>query len=280
MRKKINTNSVDLGRTNYTPKQTGMATNENTTLDPATSPLQILVVEDDMIVGTHIVTLLDQAGYEVVGLLTSGEAVLEQLKTAKPDLILMDIALKGDLDGIETSQIILDNYQIPVIYLTANSDPATFERAKATKPFGFISKPFKPVNLTRQIELVITRIADELEENSTTKETVTFAPLDDRIFVRDKDRMVKINLSDIYFAKAERNYCRLFTEKKEYLLSLPLKSFETKIASDFFERVHRSFLVNINRVEEFDEYNIFSLKQIIPISSAHKARFQSRIKTV
>ena len=250
------------------------------TPDPATSPMQILVVEDDMIVGTHIVTLLDQAGYEVVGLLTSGESVLEQLKTVKPDLILMDIGLKGELDGIETSQVILNNYQIPVIYLTANSDKATFERAKATKPFAFISKPFKPINLTRNIELVITRIADESEQQTAISQPSHFTPLNDRIFVRDKDRMVKINLRDIYFAKAERNYCRLFTEKKEYLLSLPLKAFETKIASDFFERVHRSFLVNINRVEEFDEYNIFSLRQTIPISSAHKARFQSRIKTL
>jgi DNA-binding LytR/AlgR family response regulator len=240
--------------------------------------LNILIVEDDMLVGTHISMVLSKAGYEVMGILTRGEMVLEQLKTIKPDLILMDIKLKGEMDGIETAKAIHKDWQIPVIFLTANSDSPTFERAKEAYPFAFVAKPFKAIDLTRTIELAANRQA-ETEESDAGKEVSekNIESLNDRIFVRDKDKMVKIGLEEIHYVKAERNYCQIFTEQKNYLLSIPLKTFEKRLKSTLFERVHRSFLVNLKQIDEIDEYYVYCRKQAIPISRAHKENLNRRL---
>ncbi|MCD8539699.1 MAG: response regulator [Leadbetterella sp.] len=105
--------------------------------------VQIMIVEDDMIIAADIMMQLNQLGYEVIGIFPRGEDALKQLEATKPDIVLMDINLKGKMDGIEVGQAIFDRYALPLIYLTANADDATFNRAKTTKPFAFISKPFK-----------------------------------------------------------------------------------------------------------------------------------------
>jgi len=240
--------------------------------------LSILIVEDDMLVGTHISIILTEAGYEVQGLLTTGEMVLEQMKSIQPDLVLMDIRLKGELDGIDTAKQIHSLYQIPVIFLTANSDNATFERAKEAFPFAFITKPFKAIDLSRTIALATSRMQEteinNIENKSASNESLL---LNQQIFIRDKDKMVKIRLEDIHYVKAERNYCQIFTETKNYLLSVPLKTFEKRLKSSLFERVHRSFLVNLQQIDELDDHYVYCCNQAIPISKTHKEVLSQRL---
>jgi DNA-binding LytR/AlgR family response regulator len=256
-----------------------MNNNPNETSSEFLSPFNILIVEDDMLVGTHISMLLTQAGYEVMGILTQGEMVLEQLKTVRPDLILMDVKLKGELDGIDTAKQVYQTFQTPVIFLTANTDKATFERAKKAYPIAFIAKPFKALDLTRAIELAASRMLEapsvitKDDKNLPTENVL----LTDRIFVRDKDRMVKLKFEDIHYVKAERNYCQIFTEGKNYLLSVPLKTFEKRLTSVFFERVHRSFVVNLKQIDEIDETHVYCRKQAIPISKSHKELINQRL---
>lgn len=104
---------------------------------------KILIVEDEMIIAANISLQLTGLGYEITGIIPRGEEVLTHVKQNQPDLILLDINLKGDLDGIEIAELLQKDYKIPIIYLTANADEASFNRAKATHPYGFISKPFK-----------------------------------------------------------------------------------------------------------------------------------------
>ena len=120
--------------------------------------IKILVVEDEMLIGAKISMLLTNLGYEVTGILPRGEDALVHVEENKPDIIILDINLKGKIDGIETAAI-LQRKNIPVIYLTANSDDATFNRAKHTRPTAFISKPFKQLDLQRAIELTIIHLA-------------------------------------------------------------------------------------------------------------------------
>lgn len=256
-----------------------MENNSNETSSKLLNSFNILIVEDDMLVGTHISMLLTQAGYEVSGILTQGEMVLEQLKTVRPDLILMDIKLKGELDGIDTAKQVYQSFKIPVIFLTANSDSATFERAKEAYPIAFMGKPFKALDLTRAIELAASRMIETtfpISQNGK-KVSVEQALLTDRIFVRDKNRMVKLKFEDIHYIKAERNYCQIFTEGKNYLLSVPLKTFEKRLTSSFFERVHRSFIVNLKQIDEIDESYVYCRKQAIPISKSHKSIINQRL---
>jgi DNA-binding LytR/AlgR family response regulator len=250
-------------------------------------PIQILIVEDDMIVGAHISMVLAEAGYGVLGLIPTGEAALEQIRVHPPDLVLMDVQLKGKLDGVETAAEIYQSARIPIIFLTANSDAATFARAKATFPYAFISKPFRPSALLQAVELVVQRIqeaptATPSDTDKAVDETAGEAAdeaLLDHVFVRDKDRMVKVKLSDIRYVAAERNYCRIHTSSRQYLLSNPMKSLEPHLG-DSFLRTHRSFLVNLSAIEGFDEFYLYLGDDSIPLGRTYKEEVLRRLKRV
>lgn len=122
---------------------------------------KILVVEDEMIVAEDIQMRLISMGYDVVGVAGSGKTALNLVDSKMPDLVLMDIKLKGKMDGIETAQIINDLYMIPVIFLTAHSDENTLQRAKLTSPMGYIVKPFEKSHAYSTIEIVLYRYRRE-----------------------------------------------------------------------------------------------------------------------
>ncbi len=245
--------------------------------------IRILVVEDEMIIGAKISMQLTNLGYEISGLLPRGEDVPAHIANNKPDIILLDINLKGSLDGIETAKLILLEHKIPIIYLTANNDEATFNRAKTTKPAAFISKPFKQLDLQRAIELTISRMDESLPETDTFEseeaqeheERPHF--LFDRMFVRSKERMVKIMYEDVLFIEAVRNYSRIITKSQEYLLSITLKIIEDKLPPSVFVRIHRTYLANINMIDEVGENHVIIGQKEIPMSGGLKDNLLQRI---
>src|SRR5271166_2453813 len=103
---------------------------------------KILVVEDERIVALNLKKRLERMGYEVTAIATSGEKALAAIAANQPDIVLMDIHIDGDLDGIATAAAFPPHLHLPVVYLTAYSEEATLERARATQPYGYLLKPF------------------------------------------------------------------------------------------------------------------------------------------
>lgn len=116
---------------------------------------RIFIVEDEGIVAADLQTMLKRLGYNVVGMAASGEEAVEGVARTLPDLVLMDIRLQGDMDGIQTAEHIMVHHEIPVTYLTAYADETTLERAKTTLPYGYILKPFEERDLRTTIELAL-----------------------------------------------------------------------------------------------------------------------------
>lgn len=245
-------------------------------------PIKILIVEDEMIIGAKVSMFLTELGYEVTGILPRAEEVIGQMDESRPDIVLLDIHLRGDMDGIVLAQILQKDYHIPVIYLTANSDDATFQRAKATNPYAFLSKPFKKTDLQRALELTVNLLANHAPEDhkepGQSEESQYI--LSDRIFVRSKDKMVKILFGEILYIEAERNYCRIFTKNKEYLLTMPMKNLEDQLPPAMFQRIHRSHIVNLAQVDEVDEGAVLIGQKSLPLSKSLKEEFLRRIKTI
>jgi CheY-like chemotaxis protein len=115
----------------------------------------ILIVEDEGLVANHIASMLTKAGYGVAGIAASSEEVFAMIKERPPDLILMDIHIDGLMDGIETAEKVLEDLVIPIIYLSAFSDALTVNRAKATGPFQFLTKPIDWKKLFASIDQAI-----------------------------------------------------------------------------------------------------------------------------
>ncbi len=242
--------------------------------------IKILIVEDEMIIGAKVSMFLTELGYEVAGILPRAEEALLQIEGNKPDIVLLDIQLKGEMDGIALAKILQIEHQIPVIFLTANSDDATFKRAKEAKPYAFLAKPFKKLDLQRALELTISLLANQpnAAQKDASSEDASFI-LSDRIFVRNKDRMVKILFEAILYIEAERNYCRIYTATKEYLLTMPMKSLEDQLPPALFQRIHRSHIVNLTQVDEVDENSVFIGQKSLPLSKSLREDFMMRIRT-
>ena len=243
---------------------------------------KILMVEDDMIIAADISMQLSKLGYDIIGISTHAEDALKVLETNRPDIILMDIILSGKMNGIDAALLILERHQIPVIFLTSNTDDATFSRALAAKPFAFIAKPFQAFDLERTLQMTLQRIAAAQASEPQTSQTDHFSVMEDRVFIRDKDQLIKVRFSDILFAEADRSYCKLHTQENTHLLSVPLRTLESQLPADNFVRTHRSFIVNLEKVDAISEhYEFLTIRtQQIPISRRMKEQVITRIKMI
>lgn len=124
-------------------------------------PPTILIVEDEVIVAEDMRRRLEELGYTVTGVVSRGETALEHAATRRPDLILMDIGIKGNLDGVEVAERVLADMDIPIIFASAYSDDATLRRARKTDPYGFVLKPFDERELRTAIEMGLYKHATE-----------------------------------------------------------------------------------------------------------------------
>lgn len=244
-------------------------------------PIKILIVEDEMIIGANISLQLSKLGYEVSGIVPRGEEALLHVNQNRPDIVLLDIQLKGELDGIETAHKLQKEHNIPFIYLTANSDESHFNRAKSTNPYAFISKPFKNLDLQRAIELTANRISLN-GKNSNEIEDKCTSPfiLSDSIFVRNHEKMIKILIKDIYYIEAERNYCRIFSKNRECLLVMTLKNISDKLPEKHFLRIHRSYIVNLAHVDEVAGTHVVISKKAIPLSKSLRPELLDHLQTL
>ncbi|HIK05102.1 MAG TPA: response regulator [Trichormus sp. M33_DOE_039] len=152
---------------------------------------KILVVEDEVIVARTITSQLGQLGYDVIGTASSGKVAIAKALEAKPELVLMDIILKGEMDGIDTASYIREHLDIPVIFLTAYGDDNTLQRAKITQPFGYIVKPFtsKDLRIAIEIGLLKHRLERDIRENRDQLATLLNS-ISDAVIATDEQGMI------------------------------------------------------------------------------------------
>jgi adenylate cyclase len=134
------------------------------------SKVKIMIVEDESIIAIDIKITLQRLGYTVVSVVSSGEKAIENVEHSNPDIILMDISLSGEMDGIMAVEEIRKNRNIPVVYLTALTDEETLQRARVTEPFGYLLKPFDERSLHSTIEMALYKHKADIELKRRTRE--------------------------------------------------------------------------------------------------------------
>ncbi len=156
-------------------------------------PARILLAEDESIVAMDIQHRLECMDYKVVGWVTAGNQIIPEIERTHPDLVLMDIMLKGKMDGIHAAQAIQQQFFLPVVYLTALADDNTLRRAKKTGPFGFIIKPFNDTDLHTTIELALYKFqADRILRENEQQLTTTLRSMSDGVIATDTGGQVKL----------------------------------------------------------------------------------------
>lgn len=249
--------------------------------------IKVLVVEDESIVSKDIQNSLKKLGYTVVGSASTGLKAIELAGKSLPDVILMDIMLKGDMDGIEAAETIKKLYNIPIIFLTAYADSSTLAKAKISEPHGYILKPFKEIDLHTNIQVAFYKHSKEQEivkerdllvsivENIESGDT-------DSIFIKSNNMLVKINKSNIYYIEALKDYVVIHTKDTRYTIHSTMKDIEQKMGYDEFIRVHRSFIVRLDKIISIDFPNLHleDDKKMIPIGGSYRDDLNKRIKTI
>ena len=247
--------------------------------------INVLVVEDESIVSKDIQYSLKKLGYNVVGVAATGHKAIELCGEKLPDIILMDIMLKGDINGIEASTRIKEVYNIPVIFLTAYADENTLSKAKVTEPYAYIIKPFKEIDLHTSIEMAFYKHSKELEilkERDMLYNIIENKENKEFIFVKSKSRLIKLNTKDIFFIEALKDYVVINTLNKRYTIHSTMKDIERKMPQDFFLRVHRSYIVRLDKIAQIEQPNLIleENNKIIPIGGSYKEELIKRINLI
>ena len=244
--------------------------------------VSILVVEDESIVARDIQQSLKKLGYEVLDICGTGEDAMAKAEQLKPDLILMDIMLKGAIGGIEAADYIRSKFNIPIIFLTAYADSSTVAKAKVTEPHGYIIKPFKEIDLQTNIEIALYK---HEKSNQAKKERdflyslVEAKSAKEQIFVKANMKLVKINIKDIFYIEALKDYVTIVTKNNRYVIHSTMKDIEKKISSLDFVCTHRSYIVRIDKIAAIDHHVIVleEIQKQIPVSASCREELERRL---
>ncbi|MFK7786677.1 MAG: LytR/AlgR family response regulator transcription factor [Crocinitomicaceae bacterium] len=225
----------------------------------------IYILEDEALIAEHLEILLTGMGYERIECFLDPEELIDRIGKEKPSLVILDINLNADLDGVDVAGM-LNNNGIPFIYLTSNSDPRTLSRVKHTKPRAFILKPFQEESIKANLALVF----HELKTNEVEEV--------DNIFVKKKHELIKIQLDEIVRVEALDSYAIIYTETEKMYYSYPLKQLEEKLPSEDFFRTHRSHLVRLKSIDKILPKSVVVGGTEVPLSERKRSELLERIK--
>ena len=225
-------------------------------------PLKVLIVEDEELFADRLEMLVDKLGYTHVGTADNATDATALTKEHHPELVLMDININGEYDGIELAERLQVYGTLPTIFITSLVDDRTFARAARSTPHGYLLKPFNELQLQRSIEIVARQlVAGELTTpapaaSPTARENAEELNLDGDFFIKNRNVLEKVSVDDVLYLQADGHYCQVHTAEKKYLVHRPLSDLAAQLpAADFFP-THRSYLVNANRVTAIDLNNM------------------------
>lgn len=221
---------------------------------------KVLVVEDDQAIGDYIRFMLTNLGYEVPAVVSSYGEALEKIRETDPDILLVDISLSGEKNGIDLAAEVRRSLNRPMIFVTSHSDPETLEKVKQVKPDGYLTKPFKDNDIHIAIDIALNNFGD-VPQNRNAE-----VFLKDCIFIRGHKNFVKVRFSEIEWLKADKNYTEIHSKTQKHIVRNTLNEVESRLPADQFVRVHRSYIVRLEAIKAIDSQDIHLESVTIPVS--------------
>lgn len=235
--------------------------------------MNVFIVEDEDLYIDQLEMVVEQAGHSVCGAATNAEEALRLFEKSRADMALIDINLAGEMDGLELGKW-LKRFRddILIIFITAHyADVEYFEKAKQLSAYAFLKKPIDATDLSRTIALAF-------QYNTTQTDIGTRTYLDDHhmLLVKIKAKYIKVDQNDITHIAAEDKYCSIhLKDGTVYLERISLKELNKKLSPRLFAQTHRSYIVNLNNVQETDiaEYTIMVNGHQVPLGDTYKDYF-------
>jgi len=238
--------------------------------------IKILIVEDELIIANDLSDILTENGYTVTGMAKSYTAALDELEKEIPDIVLLDIQISGDKDGVDLANVIRNMYHIPFIFISSHTDRSTLSRVMESSPYGFLVKPFEDEDVLVAIELALHNFSKEQNENDDQTDFV----INESLFIRQKNIAIKVAYDDILYAMADANYCTLITRDKSYVLRSTLKDLEKKLKEPQFYRAHKSYLINLSKLTAINSDVIFIGDEKLPVGREQQLWLMKHINKI
>ncbi len=231
--------------------------------------LKIGIVEDEMIIASVIQDCLKKLNYEVVEPVISFNDAIEMLYTEQPDMVLIDIRISGNKDGIELAEYIRENYSIPFIYLTANSDKETLTRAKKTNPNAYLLKPFTQSDLYTAIEIGLNNFEMQKTMNSKVQTSIV---------IKYGYDLINISFSEIVFLSSADNYVKFYLKNGKSILSRStISEMISRLPQNLFCQISRSSIINMNFISKVEKNKVLVNDLPLPITSTYRQKLIAQI---
>ncbi len=247
--------------------------------------LKILIVEDDLMLGQGLEERLLDFGYSITDNVANSQYALLAFRRRLPDLVICDIELKkSKLDGIQLAAAFNQIEKVPIIFLTSFGDSKTVERAKKVNPANYLMKPCTSPQLQVAIDLALenfmTKNTAEVIHSLKTQRTPSCLLYDSSnfFFVKDRNRYVRVEIADIVIVEALGYNVKIITDDYTVVLTANLSSFSKQVQHKSLVRVHRSHIINTNKLVSFDAGRAFlkykdGLKEV-SIGGTYREDFQ------
>ena len=209
---------------------------------------KVIIIEDEMVIATSISNKLIKLNYLPFPPCASYREAIELLENESPDIALIDIRIKGQKDGIDLALYIREHYSMPIIFITANSDPITLQKAKLAQPNAYLIKPFTQTDLYTTIEIAILNFELSQGIDTTIKKT---------ILLKQGKAEIKIAINDIYYIESKGNYLNIISaNSKQQTIRGTLNDLEKLLPKEFFHKISRSHIVNFIHASELETERI------------------------
>lgn len=243
--------------------------------------LKILILEDDEILKMGLEEVLLEKGFEITKAASNSEEAIASFKSDRPDIAILDIHLERSLlDGIQTGMILNELGRVPIIFLTGLADEAIRERAKGVRPAYYLIKPCSPTQLEVAIDMALENhymqrdasIHHSLKAHAIQEESIY--PISDAFFLKNKGKYIRIYVDQILWIEAANSSVIIESDIGKFVFSANLKSFHNQFNHPSLIKIHRSYLVNKEKVSAFDDSSVQIMHQSrlinLPIGQSYK----------
>ncbi len=235
--------------------------------------VSVLIIEDTPAESDALVQVLTENNYTIAGVARTFSEALALFYQQTVDIVIIDVFLNGNPDGIafaETINITPDAAR-PFVFLTSSNDRQIFDRAKLTKPFSFLLKPFNELEILYALEIAIEKFYGQTNVFlSDDQDTVVS---NDSLFIKKKNTLKKVRIDAIIYIEVEERYCNIITEHEKFVIMISLTKLSELLESSKFVRTHRNYIVNTSKIEEIvlpENLLILQGNHKVTLSDKHK----------
>ncbi|ALJ05111.1 LytTR family transcriptional regulator [Pseudalgibacter alginicilyticus] len=235
--------------------------------------VNVLIVEDTLAESNALKKVLQTNNYNITGVATTFKNALDLFYNNSVDIVILDIFLNGNPDGISFAETISmnPNTSKPFVFLTSSTDRKIFERAKLTQPFSYLMKPFNELEILYALEIAVEKFYAQPDVFLSEEENTIIS--NEYLFIKKGKSLKKVLVKDIIYIEVEEKYCNIITENEKFVILISLTKILKLLDASCFCRTHRNYIVNTEKITE-----IIPADNLIILSGDHKATLSETYK--